>query len=181
MSGKVEELKKFVEEHRKVVVGVLVVLVVLVLLFVWRRSEGFSNFAVDMVAADNPDPTLFKYTGRIRSPAGLDEYDNYYENKLVYDQGVADRLQGFAAFQPRVDPVYPGITPDARIGFEKELENRTFRDSSVAWNEARKDLKATNPVAPVTRSEIEAKALDAESTAAAAAVGDRAAEVPARN
>jgi hypothetical protein len=159
MSGKVEELKKLVEEHRKVVVGVLVVLVVLLLLFVWRRSEGFSNFAVDMVAADNPDPTLFKYTGRIRSPAGLDEYDNYYENKLVY----------------------PGITPDARIGFEKELENRTFRDSSVAWNEARKDLKAANPVAPVTRNEIEAKALNAESTAANLAIGDRAAEIPARN
>ena len=181
MNDAVEKLKKVADEHRKVVVGVLVVLVVLVLLLVWRKSEGFSNFAVDMAAADNPDPTLFKYTGRVRSPAGLDEYDNYYENKLIYDQGVADRLQGFAAFQPRVDPVYPGITPDARVGFEKELENRTFRDSSVAWNEARKDLKTASPVAPVTRSEIEAKALSAESVAAAAAVGDRAAEVPSRN
>ena len=173
-----ENIKKFVEENKKVLIGVLVVLAAILLWVLLIRKEKFVNFAVDMAAAANPDPTLFKYTGRLRSPAGLDEYDNYYENKMLWQQGVADRLQGFPAFEPRVKPVYPAITPNARTGFEKSGQDDTFRESELAWGQARSELKAEKPLAPVTRGQIEARAEAAEHSAALASVGDISAPLP---
>lgn len=172
-----DKIKEALEQHKKLTLIVLVVLALVVIWYLTKKAENFNNFAVDMVAAQNSDPINFKYTGRIRDPSGRDEYDYFYENNLYWKQGVAKELSGDARFAPRVMPIYPGITPSARTGFEKAAENDTFRDSSLAWAQARKELKESQ-VAPVTRSEIEAKALDAESSAASAALGDNSSEVP---
>jgi hypothetical protein len=176
-----EAVKQKLDEHKKVVV-VLCVIVAMLIVFYLYRGEKFTNFTLDMTAARNPDPVTFKYTGRIKAPSGLDQYDNYYENKMLWTQGVADRLEGFPAFEPRVDPAFPAITPSAQNGFQFAAKNNVFQNSEVGWNEARNRLRAEKgPGAIITRAQIEAAALGAENQAAAAAVGDNASEAPGQD
>jgi hypothetical protein len=163
-------LKEQIGQHKKLLIAVLVLVVLLVLYLITKKSEKFTQFAVDMAAARNPDPTLFKYTGRLRAPSGLDEYDNYYENKMLWQQGVADRLEGFPAFQPRVDPTWPTLIPRARTGLESKQRNDTFRYSELGWAEARKLLQEDPAQGGIiTRAQIEAKAVSAEEDAYAEA------------
>ncbi len=176
-----EAVKKTVEDNKKAAL-VLCVLVALLIVFYLSAGEKFTNFTLDMAAARNPDPVTFKYTGRIKAPSGLDEYDNYYENKMLWTQGVADRLEGFPAFQPRVDPAFPAITPSAQNGFQFAAKNNVFQNSEAGWNEARNRLRAEKgPGAIITRAQIEAAALGAENNAAASSVGDNASEAPGQD
>lgn len=178
------DLHEFATKNKTLLLVVAVVLFLVVVYFLYKKNaaEKFTNFAIDMAAAENPDPTLFKYTGRIRAPSGLDEYDNLYENKMVYNQGYGPRLEGAAAFQPRVQPPFPAIVPSSVDGFRFAARDDIFRTGSLALAEARSQLqKEKGPDAIITRQEIEARALAAEDNAYALAVGDKSAEAPAKN
>jgi hypothetical protein len=109
--GLVETTKKAVVNHWKVILAVLVVL--LVLLFVLPAlSERFTNRTVDMIAFRNPDPTLYKYTNRVRDPSGMDLDDYYLENDMTFKYGMGPELLGDAAFQSRVVTEGTMLKPD---------------------------------------------------------------------
>lgn len=99
--GLVEKTKKVVVDYWKVILAV--VLVLFVLLFVLPAlAERFTNRTVDMIAFRNPDPTLYKYTNRVRDPSGMDLDDYYLEGDMTYKYGLGPELLGDAAFQARV-------------------------------------------------------------------------------
>lgn len=97
--GVVAKTQKMVTDHWKILLAVVVALLVLMLLF---RSERFTNRTVDMIAFRNPDPTLYKYTYRIRDPSGMDLDDYYLENDMTFKYGLGPELLGNAAFESRV-------------------------------------------------------------------------------
>lgn len=99
--GVVAQTKKVVVDHWKIIIAAVVVL--LVLLFVLpAMAERFTNRTVDMIAFRNPDPTLYKYTNRIRDPSGMDLDDYYLEGDMQFKYGLGPELLGEAAFQSRV-------------------------------------------------------------------------------
>ena len=99
--GLVEKTKKAVTNHWKILLAVVVAL--FVLMFVLPvMAERFTNRTVDMIAFRNPDPTLYKYTNRVRDPSGMDLDDYYLEGDMTYKYGIRPELLGEAAFQSRV-------------------------------------------------------------------------------
>lgn len=166
------------KENPIIVVALVVLVILIVVYFYWSRNkEKFTQFTMDMASERHPDPTLFKYTGRLRDPNGMDGYDYYYNNKAMWRQGTADRLTGIAAFEPRVDIPHPRIVPSSQYGLERGDMQNIFRDTELTWGSARRELRREHPGVPTTRNEIEARAADAERNAAANAVGNSAAEV----
>lgn len=164
-------------KEKPMVLAALVVLVILVVIyFVWyHNKERFTQFTMDMASERHPDPVLFKYTGRLRDPNGMDGYDYYYNNKALWRQGIAKHLTGLKAFEPRVDIPHPRVIPRSQYGLERGDMQNIFRNSELTWGKARDMLKREHPGVATTRNEIEARAAEAERTAAAAAVGNKAA------
>ena len=99
--GVIAKAKKTIVDHWKIIAAIVLVLVIL--LFVLPAlSERFTNRTVDMIAFRNPDPTLYKYTNRVRDPNGMDLDDYYLEGDMTYKYGLGPELIGEAAFQSRV-------------------------------------------------------------------------------
>ena len=162
-------------KNQKIWAGVIIFGLILVIFayYAYMNKEKFTQFTVDMASARHPDPTWMKYAGRIRAPSGLDRYDNFYENKMLWQQGVADRLEGLPAFDPRSGTApYPRITVSSQYGLERGDRQDTFRNSELTWANARDELNKERPVAPATRNEIEARAAAAENAALNGALDD---------
>ena len=161
----------------KRVLMAIVAIVVLVLFYIYwsNNKEKFTQFTMDMASERHPDPVLFKYTGRLRDPHGMDGYDYYYNNKGLWRQGVAPRLTGVPAFEPRVNIPHGRLVPRSQYGLERGDMQNIFRNSELTWGKARDELKKLRPQAATTRNEIEARAADAEMNAAQLAVNDTAA------
>lgn len=99
--GIVTKVGRLATEHWKIICAVILVL--FILLIVWPAlAERFTNRTVNMIAFRNPDPTLYKYTNRIRDPNGMDMDDYYLEGDMTYKYGLGPELLGEAAFQSRV-------------------------------------------------------------------------------
>lgn len=98
--GLVSKIKRTVLQYWKVILAIVLVLIVLLVLK--GLSERFTDRTVDMIAFRNPDPTLYKYTSRIRDPNGMDLDDYYLEGDMTFKYGLGPELLGNAAFQQRV-------------------------------------------------------------------------------
>lgn len=55
--------------------------------------------SVDMVDFNHDDPKFSKYSRRFSDAAGMDGSDYYYENDIMYRQGVAGEKQGASLFE----------------------------------------------------------------------------------
>lgn len=86
--------------------AVILILLLIVLYFVIVKNaapaERAYNTPVDMTAARFPDPIWFKYMGRNKAWNGMDSYDYYDENDMIYKVGAGPELLGIPDFESRV-------------------------------------------------------------------------------
>jgi hypothetical protein len=91
---------------KKIVFAILIIVILLVLWKYWKAAENMEANYLDMIANENEDAMLYRWTGgdsggMIRDQAGFTAKDYYLENEMNYRNGWAPGyFEGNSKFEP---------------------------------------------------------------------------------